>query len=77
VCLVETFDETMLNYIVFETHYMGSTTSWQPAVQVLAGWSDNSNGAHANQGLKQDVKDKGSVVSHPISEWYDAGVANI
>jgi hypothetical protein len=77
MCLMEPFDETMLNYIVLETCYIGSTASWQPAVQASAGWSDNSNVAHANQGLKRDVKDRGSVVSHPISEQHDAGVANI
>ncbi len=75
--LVEPFDETMLNYIVLKTCYISSTASWQPAVQASAGWSDNSNRAHANQGLERDVKDKGLVVPHPISEWHDAGVANI
>jgi hypothetical protein len=49
MCFVEPFDERMLNYIILKTRYIGSTASWQPAVQVLAGWSDNSNGAHANQ----------------------------
>ncbi len=75
--LVEPFDETMLNYIVLENRYISSTASWQPAVQASAGWPDNLNRAHANQRLKRDVKDKGSVVPHPISERHDAGVANI
>ena len=75
--LMEPFNEMMLNYIVLETCYIGSTASWQPAVQALACWSDNSSRAHANQGLKWDVKGKVLVVPHPISEWHDASVANI
>ena len=70
VCLLESFDESVLNDITFETSNVRLPTAWNPAVQASAGRADYLHGVDSDQGFKRDVKNKCAVVSYSVAKWH-------